>query len=404
MKKSLLIISLFASLVAMGQKRLSATANVSYDEFGMINYIDSSAYTYNTGGYGDFNSLKPVFQFDGGIFSYYLNLPMILCNAENSYGGSSYPLSLSSTTNNTLTNNLISEANNSNSFRTLYTYNTAGQVLTEVNQNFNSPNWETNDSISNTYDALGNKLTHSYYQLQPSLTLMATDSMQYMAGSTKLISSKSYYLNTTLDLENQTLITYTGNNIQNLDLYQGNGSGGVDWAFRINYTYNGSTPTAIVGYPIIGSNPSPIPVAQGAYVFNAQNQHTGNYLVLAGDTLEKVTYTYDADGFVKSENFYSQDSNGDMYLSDVSRFYYISTAGIEEKEAVSISIYPNPTKDILTVESSSKIENIQILNLNGQVLLSQGSNKVDINHLPAGTYFVNGNTATGSFSKKIVKE
>ena len=78
--------------------------------------------------------------------------------------------------------------------------------------------------------------------------------------------------------------------------------------------------------------------------------------------------------------------------------------GLEDNYAISFTIYPNPTKDVLLLESENPIERVKIYNLQGQLIKEENSNKVDASQLTAGLYFaqlfVEGKTVT----KKFIKE
>lgn len=76
-----------------------------------------------------------------------------------------------------------------------------------------------------------------------------------------------------------------------------------------------------------------------------------------------------------------------------------------------ISIYPNPTKMGLKIISPSKVEAVEIYNLIGEIVLTQGSgiinennNYIDLSKFPKGIYFMNLKTSNGIITKKIIKE
>ena len=72
----------------------------------------------------------------------------------------------------------------------------------------------------------------------------------------------------------------------------------------------------------------------------------------------------------------------------------------------SISLYPNPVKDLLYVENNQPIQQLLFYNALGQQVLSvqapEGS--VSVGSLAKGLYFVEVHTAKGSVIKKMVKE
>ncbi|GEM_PF-1576245 len=407
MKNTLLLFSMLVAMTSFGQKKITAISKKYYDESAVLQFIDSTSYIYSSW-QGSINELKPKFKFAGDIISFTLDEVFVHCNTENRYSGNPSLIILDYTLNNTLTNGLVTEANNTGSIRTLYEYYTTGKVKSKTVQFDNSSNWQTQDSTFYTYDSFGNQLTMNIYTFSsPVPELNQSDSAWYISGSDKLTKYRSYYIDfssNTLLLDYQTLVSYSGNNVQYLDLYYNNGSGGLDWTYRLNYNYTGATCTDLIAYDVVSNVPTTTVFASATFTYTTSNQPEQYSLLFGGIPQEKIEYTYSPDGFIENQDDYSPNSSNVLYKSNVTSYYYQNTANIDELVDATISIYPNPTKDFLTVNSASKIQKIQILNLNGQVVLEQNTNKADIHHLPSGSYIVRGNTDGGNFTKKIVKE
>ena len=72
------------------------------------------------------------------------------------------------------------------------------------------------------------------------------------------------------------------------------------------------------------------------------------------------------------------------------------------------NVYPNPASDIVTVQSSFKIREIEIHNALGQVVLrkqgSQNIETIDVSNLQSGAYIVRIKTQKGFANKKILIE
>ncbi|MBQ2375403.1 MAG: T9SS type A sorting domain-containing protein [Bacteroidales bacterium] len=70
------------------------------------------------------------------------------------------------------------------------------------------------------------------------------------------------------------------------------------------------------------------------------------------------------------------------------------------------NVYPNPAKDIVTVQSSFKVKEIEIHNALGQVVLRKEGNQnietIEVNSLEKGTYIVRIKTQRGFANKKLV--
>jgi hypothetical protein len=97
-------------------------------------------------------------------------------------------------------------------------------------------------------------------------------------------------------------------------------------------------------------------------------------------------------------------------VSPLSNRICIPGVGIETitKDELRITLYPNPAKEMVTILSSTIINNIQIINIMGQEVFSSQTNgeKIDVNtsNLIAGLYFIRIHTATGFQNAKLIIE
>lgn len=78
--------------------------------------------------------------------------------------------------------------------------------------------------------------------------------------------------------------------------------------------------------------------------------------------------------------------------------------GGKKKEA--IVVYPNPTSDIIKIDSENKIKSVEVYDASGKLVLSTTSDfpEINIQHLQEGNYVVNVKTTTATLSKKIIKK
>ncbi|MBT8276808.1 MAG: T9SS type A sorting domain-containing protein [Bacteroidia bacterium] len=83
------------------------------------------------------------------------------------------------------------------------------------------------------------------------------------------------------------------------------------------------------------------------------------------------------------------------------------TLGVDDVNAVNISVFPNPTTDQLNISANETITNITIYNLLGQVVLQQTQDTsnvtLDVSQLPTGNYIARVATDSGSQNLKVVK-
>lgn len=81
-----------------------------------------------------------------------------------------------------------------------------------------------------------------------------------------------------------------------------------------------------------------------------------------------------------------------------------AAAGIDEKNAVVFSVYPNPTSTVLNIETTETIEQIHIINSYGQIVLIEKSPTFSVEMLPVGIYTIQLQTQKGIFNTRFVKE
>lgn len=84
-----------------------------------------------------------------------------------------------------------------------------------------------------------------------------------------------------------------------------------------------------------------------------------------------------------------------------------TTTSTKDKDSIveKTVFYPNPFRT--AIKTNLELSNVRIYNSTGQVMLSKVSvlkdSSLDLSGLPAGTYFVKGNTETEIFTQKIIK-
>jgi len=69
-----------------------------------------------------------------------------------------------------------------------------------------------------------------------------------------------------------------------------------------------------------------------------------------------------------------------------------------------ISLSPNPVESILTINSELTAKQVQVVNINGKVLLQkENTNEINVEQLTAGVYFMKISVSNQSVTKKFVK-
>jgi len=85
----------------------------------------------------------------------------------------------------------------------------------------------------------------------------------------------------------------------------------------------------------------------------------------------------------------------------------IGTSAVNDVKEVSYVVYPNPANagEVITINANSKIDNIEIINILGERVLTTTATKINTNHLSKGTYIILINLSDGRvIENKIIIE
>ena len=85
-------------------------------------------------------------------------------------------------------------------------------------------------------------------------------------------------------------------------------------------------------------------------------------------------------------------------------FIEAEPTAVSEVEPVVLSVYPNPTTDVVKIEAK-EIKNISIFNLQGAKVYDTSASgnafEYDFSHQATGTYFIKVETAKGVGTKRV---
>ncbi|WP_291122729.1 T9SS-dependent choice-of-anchor J family protein [Empedobacter sp. UBA7620] len=83
-----------------------------------------------------------------------------------------------------------------------------------------------------------------------------------------------------------------------------------------------------------------------------------------------------------------------------------ATLAVSEASKTKVSVYPNPTSDVLNIKSLENVKSVEIFDLTGKkaniVILNNGV--VDVRNLAKGAYILKVNSDNGSTSHKFIKK
>lgn len=175
-------------------------------------------------------------------------------------------------------------------------------------------------------------------------------------------------------------------------------------------------------------------------IFNSSTTQTCNFRGITYDVtnfdLQSGTDGYSIANNISNDPLFFDSNNNDYHLSDSSPCINAGTAtlstldfegntiplngtdpdiGLYEYQSTlgnnhyvlhnSVTLYPNPVTDYLTVAvKNNRVENISLINVNGQIVLRNisASASIDVSNVPGGIYFARIETSNGTITKKVV--
>lgn len=117
------------------------------------------------------------------------------------------------------------------------------------------------------------------------------------------------------------------------------------------------------------------------------------------DTTEQTTYRWFAKDVGEVATLYEDN--------ETNEFHYFIKSQVTDVEKilhnVDLKIYPNPSNDMLQIETDKAIKYIQIMSLNGQLMTTTQNNNIDVSQLSTGVYIVKVYINEGVITRKFVK-
>jgi len=137
-----------------------------------------------------------------------------------------------------------------------------------------------------------------------------------------------------------------------------------------------------------------------------------NYVVKRdGETIGTVTETTLEDTLEDYGTYvyavYAVNAEGSMSTPIRCTVEYIDCTGVAESNNVTVSVYPNPAKDVITINANTDNFKYQLVNSLGQVVSSGNASYktvVSVNELNKGVYFLRVSTGNQVETQKIIVE
>jgi hypothetical protein len=232
----------------------------------------------------------------------------------------------------------------------------------------------------------------------------------YQVGASDAIGQtiRTISFNLPNDIDNSSLYLITSNH--------GANSGGEEYNRRRHYIYLDNMNTAIINYRPgeLTCEPYRVYNTQGNGIYgatprtNAEWQSFSNWCpgynipirkldrgtLSAGNHSFRITVP--TAQFVNGEGYFPIS----LYLQGTN-----NTLGLESPTFVEYSIFPNPTKDFVTIDSKETIKNCSIVNSIGQIVFKGNQKHLDIANFSKGLYLLQIEFENGmKVTEKILKE
>jgi len=81
-----------------------------------------------------------------------------------------------------------------------------------------------------------------------------------------------------------------------------------------------------------------------------------------------------------------------------------SSASINENESIELTIFPNPASELITINTSAQIEEVNVFDTYGNLVNTFNASTFSVSHLSAGIYFLTVSTDKGTNQQKFIKE
>jgi hypothetical protein len=170
------------------------------------------------------------------------------------------------------------------------------------------------------------------------------------------------------------------------------------------YFDNGTHGTYNVDYPDVLT-----PVNGGTSTLRYTNNSTSTSAVYfsgifpSGTVVGKLLYF----GF-PLETVYD-GAKRDNLFADCWHFFFPNTVtGFAPENGTSYTIYPNPAKNSIKVQSKNEFIQIELMDVSGNIIrtinCSSGTETIDLQDLAKGLYLIRCTTTAGIFTEKIIKE
>ena len=102
---------------------------------------------------------------------------------------------------------------------------------------------------------------------------------------------------------------------------------------------------------------------------------------------------------------FSFDNYGSSFIIDNVNIIDLENLGLDEYHKTETIIYPNPASHVLNINTTKKIDSVEVYDLVGKFILkADNQQSINVEHLNTGTYIIKIKTGDKIVSKKFIKK
>lgn len=120
-------------------------------------------------------------------------------------------------------------------------------------------------------------------------------------------------------------------------------------------------------------------------------------------TIDPEYASYDSEGHIVNDPWPTPFGSSGFDLDAVGVIHDIAHNDVHENAEESITLYPNPVRDRLTVKAEN-LQSVEVYNLVGQLVMTSVLSVVDMSDLNQGIYFVRVTSEGKIITKRVVKQ
>ena len=379
----------------ISQQKLIAISEYKFNNaIGINEFTDSSHFVYSAG-QGYLSSNVPEFIFDRNetFFNWKYIDKILPCDVEYKYNSKTSTSPYDTITSVLSLGKVIEKESSFTNKKTIYSYDSNGHVLAlkeQIKYSF-SPNWQNQFLTEYYYDNSGKQT--AYIKYQDTFNLIEKDSLIYNSLSKLVLYTKQ---SSGFEYD----IIYSGNGVRKIRFFQ-TSSGIQQW--DINYTNNLSgNVSRLKGENLVTGDTV---VVLYSYTPLGKITRIESYKNSVADRL--IEFFYNSVGNLKSE----KRTEYIPFVFTQRNFYYenISSVGLQSNELNDVSLFPNPTQDILNISCNEDFIgfNYKLYDNRGKIIFSgkiyNVSTQIDLTSIPKGIYYVKLTNGSINSMRTVIK-